>query len=85
MRNGLGIYHTIMTLGILGGIAMYSPIVKEHIRRSTQELKAMESALSSPISMGLLNTPQDFETLAAVRWILRSRRKWAKTKFIKSN
>ena len=74
----------IIILGILGGIAMYSPIVKEHIRRSTQELKAMESALSSPISMGLLNTPQDFEALSAVRWILRSRKKWSNSNKVKT-
>jgi len=75
----------IITHGILGVSVMYSPIINEHIRRSTDELKAMERALSSPISMGVLNTPNDFETLSAVRWILRSRRKWAKAKFKKSN
>ena len=73
----------IIQASMLGGLSMYSPIINEHIRRSTEELKAMERALSSPISMGVLNTPKDFEILSAVRWILRSRRKWAKAKFKK--
>jgi len=59
--------------------------IKDFIKNPTWELKNMEKALSSPISMGLLNTKEDFERLSAVRWILRSRRKWAKAKFKKSN
>jgi len=62
---------------------MYSPIIKQYIKCPTEELKGIEKALSSPISMGLLNTKEDFERLSAVRWILRSRRKWAKKKFSK--
>jgi len=64
---------------------MYSPIIKQYIKRPTQELKNMEKALSSPISMRLLNSKEDFETLSAVRWILRSRRQWAKKKFSKAS
>ena len=57
--------------------------IKEFIKNPPWELKNMEKALSSPISMGLLNTKEDFERLSAVRWILRSRREWAKKKFSK--
>ena len=64
---------------------MFDPIIHENTRRSTDELKAMEKALSSPISMRILNTPRDFETLRAVRWILRSRQKWAQKKFSKAS
>lgn len=62
-----------------------SSYVSQYIKRPTQELKNMEKALSSPISMGLLNTKEDFERLSAVRWILRSRREWAKKKFSKAS
>ena len=62
-----------------------SSYVSQYIKRPTQELKNIEKALSSPISMGLLNTKEDFETLSAVRWILRSRREWAKKKFSKAS
>jgi len=56
---------------------MSSPLISQYIKRPTWELKNMEKALSSPISMSLLNSKEDFETLSAVRWILRSRKKWS--------
>lgn len=59
--------------------------IREFIKNPTWELKNIEKALSSPISMGLLNTKEDFERLSAVRWILRSRREWAKKKFSKAS
>jgi len=55
---------------------MYSPIIKQYMKKSTYELKQMEKTLSSPISMGLMNTPYDFECLSAVRQVLRSRQRY---------
>jgi hypothetical protein len=62
-----------------------SSYVSQYIKRPTWELKNIEKALSSPISMSILNSKEDFETLSAVRWILRSRREWAKKKFSKAS
>lgn len=64
---------------------MYSPIISQYIKRPTWELKKIEEALSSPLSMSLMNTRTDFEILSAVRWILRSRKEWAKKKFSKAS
>ena len=64
---------------------MRSPLVSQYIKRPTWELKNIEKALSSPISMSILNSKEDFERLSAVRWILRSRRQWAKKKFSKAS
>jgi len=63
---------------------MRSPLVSQYIKRPTWELKNMEKALSSPISMGLLNSKEDFERLSAVRWILRSRKKWSNSNKVKT-
>ena len=64
---------------------MRSPLVSQYIKRPTWELKNIEKALSSPISMSILNSKEDFERLSAVRWVLRSRREWAKKKFSKAS
>ena len=64
---------------------MRSTLVSQYIKRPTWELKNIEKALSSPISMSILNSKEDFERLSAVRWVLRSRREWAKKKFSKAS
>lgn len=74
----------IIQVNMLGGLSMSSPIINQYIKRPTWELKNIERALSSPISMGLLNTREDFDTLSAVRWVLRSRKKWSNNNKVKT-